>query len=234
MEWTETVLRLTMAFLLGSALGLERQWRQRMAGLRTNTLVSTGAALFVIMSVLTPNDGSPTRVPAQIVSGIGFLAGGVILKEGLTVKGLNTAATIWCSAAVGTLAGRGLFSEAFIGAIAVLIANTALRPLSNFINQQPIDGSELEHHYLCSLVCRGENEANMRIVLLDALGQSEKIKLRSLRSHDLDYFNHWVEVEAELIAYTREDRFLESIISQLSLQAFVKSASWRILEQDCG
>ena len=96
MDWTETVMRLTVAFLLGSALGLERQWRQRMAGLRTNTLVSTGAALFVILSVLTPGDGSPTRVPAQIVSGIGFLAGGVILKEGLTVKGLNTAATIWC------------------------------------------------------------------------------------------------------------------------------------------
>ena len=234
MEWTETVLRLTVAFFLGSALGLERQWRQRMAGLRTNTLVSTGAALFVIMSVLVPNDGSPTRIPAQIVSGIGFLAGGVILKEGLTVKGLNTAATIWCSAAVGSLAGRGLFSEAFVGAIAVLIANTALRPLSTLINQQPIDGVELEYHYLCALVCRGDHEAKIRAALLDFLGQSPKIKLRSLQSHDLDDFNHWVEVEAELIAYTRNDQFLESIISQLSLQPAVKSASWRIVEQDCG
>ncbi|MDC0836987.1 MgtC/SapB family protein, partial [Limnoraphis robusta] len=90
MEWTETLLRLTVAFLLGSALGIERQWRQRMAGLRTNTLVATGASMFVILSVMTPGEGSPTRIAAQVVSGIGFLAGGVILKEGLTVKGLNT------------------------------------------------------------------------------------------------------------------------------------------------
>ncbi len=89
MELVDSLLRLSVAFLLGSTLGIERQWRQRMAGLRTNTLVSTGAALFVLVSVYTTNDSSPTRIPAQIVSGIGFLAGGVILKEGLTVKGLK-------------------------------------------------------------------------------------------------------------------------------------------------
>ncbi len=83
-----------MAFVLGAILGLERQWRQRLAGLRTNTLVATGAALFVMLSALTPGDSSPTRVAAQVVSGIGFLAGGVILREGTTVRGLNTAATL--------------------------------------------------------------------------------------------------------------------------------------------
>jgi putative Mg2+ transporter-C (MgtC) family protein len=80
MTWTKFAIRLVVAFLSGSALGLERQWRQRMAGLRTNTLVATGAALFValfvILSVLTPGDSSPTRVAAQVVSGIGFLGGG--------------------------------------------------------------------------------------------------------------------------------------------------------------
>jgi putative Mg2+ transporter-C (MgtC) family protein len=94
MTTLEFVTRLAVAFLLGSSLGFERQWRQRMAGLRTNTLVATGAALFVMLSVLTPGDASPTRVSAQVVSGIGFLAGGVILKEGLSVRGLNTAATL--------------------------------------------------------------------------------------------------------------------------------------------
>jgi putative Mg2+ transporter-C (MgtC) family protein len=76
MTWTKFAIRLVVAFLSGSALGLERQWRQRMAGLRTNTLVATGAALFVMLSVLTPGDSSPTRVAAQVVSGIGFLGGG--------------------------------------------------------------------------------------------------------------------------------------------------------------
>ncbi|MBE9176300.1 MgtC/SapB family protein [Synechocystis salina LEGE 06155] len=232
MELSETLLRLVMAFVLGSGLGIERQWRQRMAGLRTNTLVATGAAMFVIVSVLTTNDSSPTRIPAQIVSGIGFLAGGVILKEGLTVKGLNTAATLWCSAAVGTLCGRGLFSEAFIGAIMILIANIALRPLSRLINEQPLDATELEYNYLCSLVCRGDDEVNVRGVLLDSLEKIEGAKLQSLKSHDLDEFNHFVEVEAEVICPDRKDHFLEGVVSQLSLQPSVKSASWRISEQE--
>jgi len=101
------IARLSVAFLLGALIGLERQWRQRMAGLRTNTLVATGAALFVMLSVLTPSDSSPSRIAAQVVSGIGFLARGVILREGLTVRGLNTATTIWCAAAIGSLSGAG-------------------------------------------------------------------------------------------------------------------------------
>lgn len=234
MEWNESLLRLVVAFVLGSTLGIERQWRQRMAGLRTNTLVSTGAALFVIVSVLTDHDSSPTRIPAQIVSGIGFLAGGVIIKEGFTVKGLNTAATLWCSAAVGTLCGKGLFSEALIGSMMVLIANIGLRPLSTFINHQPMHDTELECHYLCYLVCRGDDEANVRRNLLDSLEEIEHIKLWSLRSHDLDEFNHFVEVEAKIICPTRKDHSLEKVISKLSLDPLVKSASWQVLEQEVG
>lgn len=91
--------------MLGAAVGIEQQWRQRMAGLRTNTLVSTGAALFVMLSVLIVGDSSPNRIVAQVVSGIGFFGAGVIMWDGHNVRGLNTAATLWCSAAIGTLAG---------------------------------------------------------------------------------------------------------------------------------
>src|SRR6201990_3279989 len=97
-----------MATLMGACIGFERQWRQRLAGLRTNTLVALGAASFVVFSGLVPGDNSPTRVAAQLVSGIGFLGAGLIFKEGLSVRGLNTAATLWCSAAVGLLAGEGM------------------------------------------------------------------------------------------------------------------------------
>ena len=151
MDWREFAIRLLVAFLLGSAIGLERQWRQRMAGLRTNALVATGASLFVMLSVLTPDEASPTRIAAQVVSGIGFLAGGVILREGLTVRGLNTAATIWCAAAIGTLAGSGYFSQALVGSVAVLASNLILRPLGHRINQEPLRGSEVE---LCYLKCQ--------------------------------------------------------------------------------
>jgi putative Mg2+ transporter-C (MgtC) family protein len=103
----QTAINLGVATLLGAAIGFERQWRQRMAGLRTNTLVAIGAASFVIFESLFPDNVSPTRVAAQVVSGIGFLGAGIIFREGLQVSGLNTAATLWCSAAVGLLAGSG-------------------------------------------------------------------------------------------------------------------------------
>src|SRR5271169_6938526 len=101
----QAAISLGMATLMGACIGFERQWRQRMAGLRTNTLVAIGAASFVVFESLFPDDESPTRVAAQVVSGIGFLGAGIIFREGLQVTGLNTAATLWCSAAVGLLAG---------------------------------------------------------------------------------------------------------------------------------
>ncbi|AFZ47174.1 MgtC/SapB transporter [Cyanobacterium stanieri PCC 7202] len=233
MENLEFALRLAVAFLLGSALGFERQWRQRMAGLRTNTLVATGSALFVMLSVLTPDDASPTRISAQVVSGIGFLAGGVILKEGLSVRGLNTAATIWCAAAIGALAGAGFMSEAFMGAIAVLISNTVLRPLGYRINQQPLENTELELCYVCSLMCRSKHEAKVRALLLQGVSNSH-LKLRSLCSEDIEDTMDRVEVEAEMVTQTRDDDLLESIVSRLSLEPNVIAANWRIIEQEFG
>jgi putative Mg2+ transporter-C (MgtC) family protein len=227
------IVRLAVAFFLGAALGFERQWRQRMAGLRTNTLVSTGAALFVMLSVLTPDDASPTRIAAQVVSGIGFLAGGVILREGLSVRGLNTAATIWCAAAIGALAGAGFVSQAVLGAIAVLLSNTVLRPLGYRINQQPLKGTELELCYQCSLLCHSKDEAHVRALLLQSLSTSV-MRLRSLRSEDLEDQDDRVEVEAEMVTQTRDDQLLEQIVSRLSLEPAVTAASWRIIEQEFG
>ncbi len=233
MTWTEFAIRLVVAFLLGSALGLERQWRQRMAGLRTNTLVATGAALFVMLSVLTPGDSSPTRIAAQVVSGIGFLGGGVILREGLTVRGLNTAATLWCAAAIGSLSGAGLLLHAGIGTVAVLVANLILRPLGYRINQQPLRGTELELCYRCDVVCRTQDEAHVRALLLQTVS-SGKLQLRSLYSEDLEDTPDRVSVEAELVTQERNDVFLEQIVSRLSLEPGVIAIRWRIIEQEFG
>ena len=105
--------RLGLAILLGASIGAERQWRQRLAGLRTNALVAAGAAMFVMLTALTnrPADDS-FRIAGQVVSGIGFLGAGVILRNGLSITGLNTAATLWCTAAIGTLAGYGMWGPA--------------------------------------------------------------------------------------------------------------------------
>jgi putative Mg2+ transporter-C (MgtC) family protein len=125
-------VRAAVALVLGAAVGLERQWRQRTAGLRTNALVALGAALFELFAVLlTGQHGvDPTRIAAYVVSGIGFLGAGVILRDGLHIRGINTAATIWCSAAVGVLAGAGYLTLAAIATALILTAHLALRPVA--------------------------------------------------------------------------------------------------------
>ncbi|MFZ0497487.1 MAG: MgtC/SapB family protein, partial [Methylocella sp.] len=171
-------LNLIIAVLLGGAIGFERQWRQRLAGLRTNTLVSLGAAIFVVFeSQFT--DTSPTRVAAQVVTGIGFLGAGVIWKEGVNVRGLNTAATLWCSAAVGLLAGSGYWRHAFLAAALVAGVNLVLRPLVRLINRQPLETAEIETSYIVTVTCRGTEEAQIRALLVQGFGVSD-LHLREL------------------------------------------------------
>jgi putative Mg2+ transporter-C (MgtC) family protein len=149
MSTIEMLLRLGAGVGLGTVIGFERQYRARMAGLRTNALVSGGATLFVLLSAhgFTGGTADPTRVAAQIVSGIGFLGAGVILREGLTVRGLNTAATLWCSAAVGSLAGAGLYSVAVAGTVAVMAVNIVLRPVGRVVDRRPDTGAETPTSY---------------------------------------------------------------------------------------
>ena len=134
----EAAINLAITAGLSAAIGFERQWRNRLAGLRTNTLVALGAASFVIFAGLIPGEASPTRVAAQVVSGIGFLGAGLIFREGMSVRGLNTAATLWCSAAIGVLAGAGYPLYAALSTGFVLFVNLLLRPIVRFINRQPL------------------------------------------------------------------------------------------------
>jgi putative Mg2+ transporter-C (MgtC) family protein len=139
MTWTDFGIRLLVGFFLGVGIGIERQWLRSRAILKTNVLVTLGAAMFVMLSIMTPGDASPTRISAQIVSGVGFLGGGVILREGASVRGTNTAATLWCAAAIGTLVGSGYFVQAYLGTFAVVGANLLLRPLVEAFKQPELD-----------------------------------------------------------------------------------------------
>lgn len=128
MSTIDFILRLLAASVAGGAVGLERQINNKSAGLRTNTLVSVGASIYVLINVfLTQGTGDPTRIIGQIVTGIGFLGAGVILHRGINVQGLTTAATIWCSAALGCLAGLGLYGETVISTTLIITINTALK-----------------------------------------------------------------------------------------------------------
>lgn len=225
-SFAQTVINLGMATLLGAIIGFERQWRQRMAGLRTNTLVAIGAASFVIFANLFPEEGSPTRVAAQVVSGIGFLGAGIIFREGLHVTGLNTAATLWCSAAVGLLAGSGHPLHASLATSFVVLVNLTLRSLVRIINRQPIMQTEADFHYRVRVVCRSPEEAHVRALLLQGT-TNRQLSLRRLDSTDLEDSGR-VEVTAQLTAQSKNDAVLEQVVGRLSLEPTVSAASWSV------
>lgn len=129
----EFILRLLLALGLGAGISFERQLRHHEAGLKTNALVAAGSAMFVMMAGFF---AEPDRIVAQIMPGIGFLGAGMIMRDGLHVRGLNTAATLWCSASIGTLAGAGHAAAASIGAGVIVGANVILRFLADWVERR--------------------------------------------------------------------------------------------------
>lgn len=225
MPWQDIMLRLGSALLLGAVIGFERQWHQKMAGLRTNALVALGASGFVVFGAFYPSQGDPTRVAAQIVSGIGFLGAGVILREGINVVGINTAATLWCSAMVGTFAGGGFWMPSVVATGMVILTNLVLRPLVRSLNRRAITSSDVETHYTVEVTCRAAEEAHIRSLLLHGLSQAG-LGLRRIDSEDLPDLSK-VSVAAHAVAATRNDAALEQIVGRLSLEPFVSAAAWQ-------
>ena len=124
-EW-QVAANLLLAVVLGAIIGLERQLRKHPAGLHTNALVSLGTAAYVLAGLLVQGHSSPLRIAAQVITGVGFICAGLVWHQGASVRGLNTAATVWCSAAVGIMAGMGLTVAAAITAALVVAANFVL------------------------------------------------------------------------------------------------------------
>ena len=224
MDIATFVMRVGLALLLGALVGLERQWHQRIAGTRTNALVGTAAAAFAMIGLVAKDPEGPARIVGQIVTGIGFLGAGVIFKEGGTVHGLNTAATVWCSAAVGSLCGIGELGYALVLTAAILITNIALRPLAYKLS--PIKMQALETNYHLELSCAAQDEAQVRALLLDAVDLNH-VAVTSLDSQDLDTGNR-VRVSAEIKSPMRNDGALEQIVARVSLKQSVTSVRWRV------
>jgi putative Mg2+ transporter-C (MgtC) family protein len=228
MNTVEFLLRFGCALLCGVVIGAERQWRQRTAGLRTYTLVAVGSAMFVIVGCLIP-DTSSTRMASYVVSGVGFLGAGVIMRSGLNIRGINTAATIWCSSALGTLSGFGYFKFACVGAACVLGVNTLLRPVVALINRQPVDLSEQEFKYALYLTCVGRQEAQLRTLLVQLTTVSPLV-LHELESVVGKSRNHAV-LKAILSSQERMDAQVEQLVSRLSLEKDVVGMNWQLLPQ---
>jgi putative Mg2+ transporter-C (MgtC) family protein len=228
MLWHRFAIRLGLALILGAFIGAERQWRQRMAGLRTNALVAAGAGMFVMLTALTARADDSFRIAGQVVSGIGFLGAGVILRNGLNITGLNTAATLWCSAAIGTVAGYGMYGSAITGAIAVIAANVCLRPIGKALNRGT-GTADADITYLFRIVGRADQESRMRALLLHSLG-GQPLLLKSLKSEDLEPTGK-VEVHAVLTSTGRQNLLLEQIVGRLSLEPGATGVSWEIIAE---
>ena len=219
----DTTVSLSTAFVLGSLIGLERQVRQRTAGLRTNTLVAVGSAVFVDMANRLNGHEGAVHVAAYVVSGIGFLGAGAIMKQGANVVGLNTAATLWGSAAVGACAGADLIGEAILAALFVLASNTLLRPVVNRINRRPLLAEASEATYTVYLVCALAQQADAQEKLVELL-EAANYPVRDVDQHPFGTLE--AEIEATLYATAVEALELDRVIAQLELQPGIRQAFW--------
>jgi putative Mg2+ transporter-C (MgtC) family protein len=218
-----TLASLVAAFVLGGVIGLERQIRQRTAGLRTNTLVAVGAAIFVDMASRLSGNAGAVQVVAYVVSGVGFLGAGVIMREEGNVRGINTAATLWGSAAVGACAGAHLFVEAVLGATFVLAANTLLQPVVNAINRRPIDDESTEVTYSVFVIAPRDRQKPARNCL-ERMLEAAKYPVREL---DLHLFGPAdVEIEATLLSTSVDADELDRVVAQLAQEDFIGQAFW--------
>ena len=219
LNWSEALLRITLAAVFGGAIGLEREFREREAGLRTHMLVSVGSALFTITSAygfhdfLVHNGGGviradPTRVAAQIVTGIGFLGAGAIIRQGLAVRGLTTAATLWVVAAIGLAAGSGYYSAALMTTIVVVFLLWPLRYVARRFFERP------HEHRLAVQLTAGATAATV-VEALERLG----VRIESFELGDEDALDLLLDLPRGISP--------DVIVRQLVSRPEVRSASWR-------
>lgn len=218
-------LNLAVALLCGALIGSERQVRGRMAGLRTNALVALGAAGFVVFSTLFPNELSPTRVAAQVVSGIGFLGAGIIFRQGFNVHGLNTAATLWCSAAVGVMAGAGFWHYAVLMTGFVVFINLGLRPIVKWLKKTTGAGTANEQEYRLCIETTQEAEVRQAVIQkFSATGFS----LSAIESRKA-VPTAMAQLEVTVVVQDRDDTLFKAAIAPFLGDARVVSLRWESL-----
>ena len=228
-DFLDTLVSLAAAFVLGTLIGAERQYRQRTAGLRTNVLVAVGAAAFVDLAMHLKAAEGAVHVIAYVVSGIGFLGAGVIMKEGMNVRGLNTAATLWGSAGVGACAGADMVAQAAALTVFVVAGNTLLRPLVNAINRIPIDERASEATYHFKLAVSAEALPDMRDHLVERL---EHAKYPVAELNVVEHGDDLLEIVATLVSTAIDPNELNAVAVDLQRQPGVRHATWEVSTKD--
>ena len=213
--------RLLLAFLLGAIIGLERQFRHKLAGIKTNSLVAGGAALFILLSEKITGDASgPARIAAQIVTGIGFLGAGIIMREGLSVTGLNTSATIWCSGAIGSLAGMGWWYEASVGAAFVIITNIILRPISDRLDKRITRIEASGNRYTVKINAKPDALNDVRPLLMGLIDRIDTLHISAIKVDEKD------EMQVSIRSLDRRQSDIEMVMKELGGMENVLYAGW--------
>lgn len=228
-DFLDTLVSLAAAFVLGTLIGAERQYRLRTAGLRTNVLVAVSAAAFVDLAMQLADADGAVRVIAYVVSGIGFLGAGVIMKEGMNVRGLNTAATLWGSAAVGCCAGADMLAQAVTLTAFVLAGNTLLRPLVNAINRSPLDERASEATYEIRLTVDTASMDAVRDLLVEKL---EAAKYPVSDVNVIERAEDVVEIVATLVSTAVDAKELDAVTADLARRPGVRHATWDVSTKD--
>ncbi len=227
-EWA--ALSMAAAILCGSIIGLERQARQRTAGVRTNALVALGASSFVIFSQIFPGDVNQARIAGQIITGVGFLGAGLIFRDGGKLLGINTAATLWCSAAVGMMCGVGYYHLAAILTVMVLILNLFLRPVVKLLDAQLLRGKAVPQTVRLRLVCRSDREEDLRALALRMLIQAG-YRLVEMDSHPSED-GAGVEVVLTLTSQEAGHDGLEKAVALLAVEPGVSHVDGQGVEDE--
>jgi len=224
-DFINTLVSLLSAFVFGSLIGIEREYRRQVAGLRTNVLVAVGAAIFVDLAMRAAGTEGAVRISASVVSGVGFLGAGAILRDssGSSIRGLNTAATLWSSAAVGACCGADLIAEAALGTLFIISANSALRVLENIISRQPLNPMQHElRHVVHLIVPKAEHEE--AINALNHLLELKKLPLAKIDSKP--FGEEDLEIEALLDVKAISEDEIGDFIRQLNHAKAIRHAFW--------
>lgn len=216
-------LKIMVALMLGMIIGVERQLGKHPAGIRTNALVCFGSCMFVSLSHLS-GGGDPTRIAAQVVSGIGFIGGGAILRDGISVRGMNTAATMWCSAAIGSLAGAGLLWLSVIGTIGIVAAHFLFRPIAHAIDRYAHGTAEVDILYEVKLIFQRSAEERIRKMFREEI-DSAKLRLQGLTLAGATSQDE-LEMHVHLFALHHDESAMNDLVSRLASQTEVHSVSW--------
>lgn len=227
MTYTIFLSRILFSLVLGFLIGLERQLTRHPAGIRINVLICMGTCFFTLFPI-SFNSDQVFRVGSSIISGVGFLCSGVIFKDNTTVRGMNTAATLWCTAAIGILSSTGNYFIAISATIILILSNLILRPLARRINPIGLT-DEIEREYKISITCIEDTEPEIRQLLINSSTACKTLFLSNLESGDV--VGEKVEVIATYLSMGKPKiRILEDIVGKTLTNTKVVSAGWEILQ----